>query len=57
MSAVTVADIEAAGVNVEDVTIDHDLERQVGWLAVQVEPASATRLARALTDAGWFVRP
>ena len=51
------ADIEAAGVNVEDVTIDHDLERQVGWLAVQVEPASATRLARALTDAGWFVRP
>lgn len=50
-------DIEATGVNVEDVTIDHDLERQVGWLSVHVEPAAATPLSRGLVDAGWFVRP
>ena len=51
------SDIEDAGVNVEDVTIDHDLERRVGWLAVHVEPAAATRLADALTAAGWSLRP
>lgn len=50
-------DIENTGVNVEDVTIDHDLERRVGWLAVHVEPASANRLANALTGAGWSLRP
>nr|WP_269779152.1 prephenate dehydrogenase [Propioniciclava soli] len=50
-------DIEETGVNVEDVTIDHDVDRRVGWLAVHVEPTAATRLSRALTDAGWSVRP
>ncbi|MFP5417424.1 MAG: prephenate dehydrogenase [Actinomycetes bacterium] len=50
------ADIEAAGVNVEDVTIDHDPERRVGWLAVHVEPAASGTLARAMTAAGWNVR-
>ncbi len=49
-------DIEAAGVNIEDLSIDHDLEREVGWLSVQVAPASADELAGAMTAAGWTVR-
>jgi len=50
------ADIEATGVNVEDVTIDHDPDRPVGWLAVQVRPDAADRLSGAMTAAGWVVR-
>ena len=50
------ADIQAAGVNVEDVSIDHDLEREVGWLSVQVAPERADDLATAMTTAGWTVR-
>jgi prephenate dehydrogenase len=49
-------DIEAAGVNVEDLSIDHDLEREVGWLSVQVAPGKADELAAAMTGAGWTVR-
>lgn len=49
-------DIQAAGVNVEDVSIDHDLEREVGWLSVQVAPERADDLAAAMTAAGWTVR-
>ena len=45
-------DIEAAGVNVEDLSIDHDLEREVGWLSVQVAPERAEELAAAMTGAG-----
>ncbi|MFV0374163.1 prephenate dehydrogenase dimerization domain-containing protein, partial [Microbacterium sp.] len=51
------ADIDDAGVNVEDVTIDHDLERRVGWLAVHVEPSASAKLATAMMEAGWTVRP
>ena len=50
------ADIDAAGVNVEDVTIDHDPARLVGFLAVHVEPAAAATLEAAMTAAGWTVR-
>lgn len=49
-------DIEAAGVNVEDVSIDHDLEREVGWLSVQVAPERAADLTEAMLSAGWTVR-
>ena len=49
-------DIEAAGVNVEDLSIDHDLEREVGRLSVQVAPGKAEELAAAMTGAGWSVR-
>ena len=51
------ADIDAAGVNVEDVTIDHDPARLVGFLAVHVEESAAAGLAAAMTAAGWTVRP
>jgi len=49
-------DIEAAGVNVEDLSIDHDLEREVGWLSVQVAPERAAELTEAMTGSGWTVR-
>ncbi len=49
-------DIEAAGVNIEDLSIDHDIEREVGWLSVQVAPERAIELADAMTTAGWTVR-
>lgn len=50
------ADIESAGVNVEDVAIEHDLEREMGYLAVGVTPAKAAALEEAMTGAGWTVR-
>ncbi len=49
-------DIEAAGVNVEDVSIDHDLDREIGYLAVQVAPGRAEGLEEAMAAAGWTVR-
>lgn len=49
-------DIEAAGVNVEDLRIEHDLERERGWLSVQVVPQRADELAAVMTTAGWVVR-
>jgi prephenate dehydrogenase len=49
-------DIEAAGVNVEDVSIDHDLEREIGFLSVQVAPDKAEALGLAMQAAGWTLR-
>jgi prephenate dehydrogenase len=50
------ADIEAAGVNIEDVSIDHDLNREIGFLAVQVDPARSTELETSLARQGWTIR-
>ncbi len=50
------ADIEAAGVNVEDVRIEHDPVREVGYLAVQVAEPVAGELESAMTAAGWTLR-
>lgn len=50
------ADIGAAGFNVEDVAIEHDAEREVGWLSVQVAPDRAAALEETITAAGWTVR-
>ncbi|MBP8920460.1 MAG: prephenate dehydrogenase [Micropruina sp.] len=50
------ADIEAAGVNVEDVRIDHDPAREVGYLAVQVAKSARAALEEAMTAAGWTLR-
>jgi len=50
------ADIEAAGVNVEDVRIEHDPAREVGYLAVQVAKPVAKALEGAMTQAGWTLR-
>lgn len=50
------ADIEAAGVNVEDLSIDHDAEREIGYLSLQVGPDRAQDLRTAMTAAGWTLR-
>ncbi len=49
-------DVEAAGVNIEDLAIDHDGEREVGFLSVQVAPERAEFLRDAMTAAGWTLR-
>lgn len=50
-------DVADLGVNVEDVSIEHDQERQVGYLAIQVAADRATELSDAIVDRGWRVRP
>lgn len=50
------ADIQGAGVNVEDVSIDHDLEREIGYLSVQVAPDGVPALQAAMLAAGWTLR-
>ena len=50
------ADIEAAGVNVEDVRIEHDPEREVGYLAVGVAKSARAAVEDAMTAAGWTLR-
>jgi prephenate dehydrogenase len=48
-------DVEAAGVNVEDIAIEHDASRQVGYLTLSVQPERAEGLALAMRDGGWTV--
>ena len=50
------ADIGQAGINVEDIAIEHDPSRELGYLAVAVDEAAAERLMAAMGDAGWVVR-
>ena len=50
------ADIDAEGVNVEDLNIEHDPVREAGFLAVAVTPERAEPLAEALRARGWLVR-
>ena len=49
------ADVEAAGVNVEDIAIEHDASRQVGYLTLSVQPDRADGLAVSMRDGGWTV--
>jgi prephenate dehydrogenase len=51
------AQVGDAGVNVEDVAIEHDQIRQVGYLAMSVAPEQAAGLERAMRAAGWDVQP
>ncbi len=48
-------DVEEAGVNVEDIAIEHDASRQVGYLTLSVQPERAEGLAVAMRDGGWTV--
>lgn len=49
------ADVEAAGVNVEDIAIEHDAARQVGYLTLSVRPDRTEQLAVVMRDSGWTV--
>lgn len=48
--------IGEAGFNVEDVAIEHDAEREVGWLSIQVSDEKAGQLEETMTAAGWTIR-
>ena len=50
------ADIEAVGVNVEDLAIEHDAAREVGYLSVEVSPDRAEHLKDAMRERGWALR-
>jgi prephenate dehydrogenase len=46
----------AAGVNIEDVRIEHSPGQAVGLVTLQVAPDSADTLAQRLTERGWDVQ-
>lgn len=50
------ADAGVAGVNIEDVRIEHATGQQAGLVQLMVEPKSAPLLAAALRDRGWSLR-
>ncbi|MGH4030900.1 prephenate dehydrogenase [Actinomycetota bacterium Odt1-20B] len=50
------ADAGAAGVNVEDVRIEHATGQQAGFVQLMVQPAAAPKLAAALRERGWALR-
>ena len=49
------AEVEAAGVNVEDIAIEHDTTRQLGYLTLSVRPERTRPLEVLLRDGGWAV--
>ncbi|MDB1089119.1 prephenate dehydrogenase [Streptomyces sp. ACA25] len=50
------ADAGRAGINIEDVRIEHATGRQAGLVQLMVEPAAAPLLSAALRDKGWSIR-
>jgi prephenate dehydrogenase len=49
-------DVAALGVNVEDLGIEHDPVRQVGYLAISVVGEQVAEFTRAIRAVGWTVR-
>ncbi|MEU6981229.1 MULTISPECIES: prephenate dehydrogenase [unclassified Streptomyces] len=50
------ADAGRAGVNVEDVRIEHATGQQAGLVQLMVDPSTAPALAEALRERGWALR-
>lgn len=50
------ADAGKAGINVEDVRIEHATGQQAGLVQLMVEPSAAPALAAALRERGWSIR-
>ncbi|GHE83774.1 prephenate dehydrogenase [Streptomyces longispororuber] len=50
------ADADRAGVNVEDVRIEHATGQQAGLVQLMVEPAAVAPLTAALRERGWALR-
>lgn len=50
------ADADAAGVNIEDVRIEHATGQQAGLVELMVKPVVAPVLAAALRERGWAIR-
>lgn len=51
------ADAGAAGVNIEDVRIEHATGQQAGHVQLMVEPSAVPALTAALRERGWAMRP
>lgn len=49
------AHADDAGINIEDISIEHDQLRQVGWLRIQVLPERAEGFAEVMRRRGWLV--
>ena len=49
------ADVGAAGVNVEDISIEHDPVREIGYLSLSVAPEHADALVETMLSHGWAV--
>jgi prephenate dehydrogenase len=49
------AEVGAAGVNVEDISIEHDPVREIGYLALSVAPEQADALVETMLSHGWAV--
>ena len=50
------ADVEAAGINVEDLSVEHNPAREAGFLSIDVAPSRAEQLTASIRDHGWSVR-
>jgi prephenate dehydrogenase len=50
-----VNDVGRAGVNIEDLRIEHSPGQPVGLVEIAVDPAAETRVTQALTGLGWVV--
>lgn len=50
------ADITTNGVNIEDLSIEHDPERQVGYLSIEVVLERAEGLRQMIREHGWGLR-
>lgn len=50
------ADAGRAGVNVEDVRIEHATGQQAGLVQLMVEPSAVAALSAALRERGWSIR-
>ncbi len=50
------ADVEVAEVNVEDLSIEHDDAREVGFLSIAVQPGHVAVLEQAMVAGGWTLR-
>lgn len=50
------ADAGAAGVNIEDVRIEHATGQQAGYVQLMVEPGAVRPLQAALRERGWSIR-
>lgn len=49
-------DIDHAGINVEDIRIEHDPAREVGYLSIAVTSDREAELAAAMETSGWQLR-
>jgi len=50
------ADIAMNGINIEDLSIEHDPDREIGYLSIDVAPDRVDGLRRMIRDRGWGLR-